>query len=55
MIILFQVPVQKYPNNAFFRKILQLDKLEGTDFKYDNIVLKFQPKNTQIRHFFFFT
>ena len=51
MTILFQVPVQKYPNNAFFRKILQIDKLEGTDLKYDNIVLKFQPKNTQIRHF----
>ena len=35
----------------FFREILQLDKFEGADFKYDNIVFKFQPQNTQIRHF----
>ena len=28
----------------FFRKILQLDKFEGADFKYDNILFKFQPK-----------
>ena len=36
---------------SLFHKILQLDKLQGADFKYDNIVFKFQPKNTQIRHF----
>ena len=29
----------------FFRKILQLDKFEGADFKYDNILFKFQPKS----------
>ena len=27
------------------------DKFKDTDFKYDNIFFKFQPKNTQIRHF----
>ena len=46
---------QKYPNKAylvsnldmFFVSLnLQLDKLEGPYFKYDNIVFKFQPKNT---------
>ena len=35
----------------FFHEILHLDQFEGTDFKYDKIVFKFQPKNTQIRHF----
>ena len=29
----------------FSRKILQLDKFEGGDFKYDNIVFKCQSKN----------
>ena len=33
------------------RKRLIFDKFEGADFKYDNSFLKFQPKNTQIRHF----
>ena len=46
---------QKYPNKAFlvsnFRhffshKILESDKFEGADFKYDIIVFKFKPKNT---------
>ena len=50
---------QKYQNKAFwsqiqvflcFRKISQLDKFDGADFKYGNIVCKFQPQNTQ-RHF----
>ena len=27
------------------------DKLEGAEFKYDNSFIKFQSKNTQIRHF----
>ena len=27
---------------------MQLDKIEGTDFKYDKI--KFQPKNIQVNH-----
>ena len=35
----------------FFHEILQLDKFEGADFKYDNSFLKFQPENNQIRHF----
>ena len=35
----------------FFHEISQLDKFEGADFKYDNVVFKFQPKNTKIRHF----
>ena len=30
---------------------MQLDKFEGADFKYNNIISKFQPKNTQIWHF----
>ena len=47
----------------FFRKILQLDKFEGADFKYDNSIFKilaqkypnkaFLVKNSQIRHFWF--
>ena len=32
-------------------KNLRLDKFGSFDFKYDNSFLKFQPKNTQIRHF----
>ena len=35
----------------FFREILQSHKFEGADFKYHNIVFKFQPKITQIRCF----
>ena len=35
----------------FFRNILPLDKFDDADFKYDNIVFKFQPQNTQIGHF----
>ena len=45
----------------FFGKILQIDKFEGADFKYDNRFFKilaqkypikaFWVKNTQIRHF----
>ena len=31
----------------FSCKVLQLDKFEGPDFKYDNVVFKFQPKNTK--------
>ena len=31
--------------------MLQLDKTNGDDFKYDNIVFIFYPKNTQITHF----
>ena len=27
------------------------DKFEGADFKYDKSFQKFQPKNTEIRHF----
>ena len=31
----------------FFHEILQLEKFVGADFKYYNIVFKFQPKNPQ--------
>ena len=57
---LFKILAEKYPNKAFwcqiqtflfFRTILQLDKFEGADFKYDIIVFNFQAKYTQIRHF----
>ena len=34
----------------FFPVSLELDKFEGADFKYHNIIFKFQPKNTQIKH-----
>ena len=30
---------------------MQQDKLEDADLKHDNNIFKFQPKNTQIRHF----
>ena len=32
------------------RKILQLNKFEGFDFKYDNIISNFQLENTQIMY-----
>ena len=35
----------------FFGKILQLDKFEGADFKYDNNLLKLLPVSNHIRHF----
>ena len=31
--------------------MLKLDKSEGADFKHDNSIFKFQPKNMQTRHF----
>ena len=37
----------------FFLKIFQLDKFEGADFKYDNTVLTWQSKLTQISIFGF--
>ena len=42
------VPNQKISNYA---QNLQLNKSEGVDFKYDKSFLKFQPKNTQVKHF----
>ena len=36
--------------NLFLREILQLDKFEGANFKHNNIILKFQSKNTKTRH-----
>ena len=45
---------QKHPNKAFlvpnlgiflFSQNLQLDKFQGGDLKYNNVVFKFQPKN----------
>ena len=35
----------------FFHEVFQLDKFEVADFKYDNIIFKFQPKKTKMRHF----
>ena len=35
----------------FFHKILQLHKFQGVDFKYDNIVFKFQPKKYPNKEF----
>ena len=35
----------------FFRKILQIYKLEGADFKSGNSFLELQCKNNQIKHF----
>ena len=58
MIIAFskKIPTQKYPNKVFlvpnfFTKFCTKDKFEGADFKYDNIIFKSQPQNTQIRDF----
>ena len=39
------------PNKAFFSKFIKLDKFEGADFKYDNIICKSQCKNTEVTHF----
>ena len=50
---------QKYPYKAFlvpnlgifvFPRNFAIRQIRA-DFKYDNIVFKFQPENTQIRHF----
>ena len=30
---------------------MQLDKFEGADFEYDNIIFNYQPANTHIRNF----
>ena len=46
----FLILAQKYPNQAFLVPNLGIF-VEGTDFKYGNIVFKFQPQITQIRHF----
>ena len=35
----------------FFYEMLQSEKFEGSIFKYDNIVSKFQPPNTQNKQF----
>ena len=31
---------------SLFHEIFHVDKFEGADFKYDNSLLKFYPKNT---------
>ena len=68
--VFLKILAQKYPNKAFlvpnlgicpFRKILQLDKFEAADFKYDNSIFKilaqkylskaFLVKNIQRKHF----
>ena len=60
IVCFFLILAQKYPNRAFvvpnlgtfiFHEIWQLETFEAADFKYDNIIYKSQPKNTQIRHF----
>ena len=35
----------------FLRKILRIDKIEGSDLKYDNIFLKISTKSVEIKHF----
>ena len=68
----FKILAQRYSSNAFliphlgiffffFCKILQLDKSEGANFKYDKFFLKFYPKiprynmlRPKFRHFCFF-
>ena len=61
MTIVFEISSSKIPKSGIFgskfryffifHEILQQNKFEGADFKYDNIVFKFRPKSTQIRHF----
>ena len=45
---IFFLRIQQF---SLFHEILQLDQLEGADFKYGNSFLKFQLKISQIRHF----
>ena len=56
----FKILAQKYSNKTFlvpnqefslFHEISQLYQFEGAYFKYDKNMLKFDPKNTQILHF----
>ena len=35
----------------FFHEVLSLQKFKGADFKYNKIIFKSKPKNTQIRSF----
>ena len=37
----------KFRHFHFFHEILQIDQFEGADFKYKNIIFKFQPKDTR--------
>ena len=62
MTMFFQNCCLKDPNRHFWFHILwylflhktsQLDKLEGVNLKCDKRFLKFQSKNTQIKHFWF--
>ena len=52
MTIIFEILAQKFPSKAFLvpnlHKVLQLDKLEAVDFKYDNI---FGPRFKDILFF----
>ena len=54
-----QILAQKKPNQTFlvsnwnifiFTPNLATRQVQDADFKYENIFLKLQPKNTQIRH-----
>ena len=55
-----QNPPQKYANQAFLipnlrililHQMLQSDKSESVDFKYDNFFFEFQSENTQLKQF----
>ena len=37
----------------FFHQILLLNKFEGADFNYINVIFKYQSKNTQIMDFLY--
>ena len=39
--------------DIFGLKFRQLGKLGDANFKYDNVVFMFQPKNTEISHYCF--
>ena len=41
----------KYRQNCFFAKILQIDKFEGADFRYDNSFLKILAQKYQNKAF----
>ena len=59
MTIIFSNSISKSSNKAFLvlsrllflLRTLQQNKFEDADFTYGNIIFKFHPKNTQIRHF----
>ena len=40
-----------YTKNRCMILKINLDKFDGADFKDDNIIFRFHPKHTQIKHF----